>query len=89
MRFVLAGIICLFGGAAFAQQSAQPSVPTISYVKNANNITTGKLSVDRLHVGSDANTVASGADVRFDSVSIGKPAETAPQGRALVWIEVE
>ncbi len=84
MRLFLFGFICLFCGAAIADSS----VPSIVYVSNASNLTTGTVSVERLPVGDKAATVASGADKRFDTVSVGKPAESAPDGRALVWIEM-
>ena len=83
MRLLFVGFFCLLCGGAFA---AQPAVPTTSYVNDAGNLTTGTVAIERLPVGSGAGTVASGADVRFDTVSIGQPGEGST-GRALVWIE--
>ncbi len=60
---------------------------TKAYVQNANNITKGTLSTERLSVGSDDNTVAAGDDVRFETISVGEPDVSAPDNRAVIWIE--
>lgn len=84
MRFCMVGIFCMFCFGAFAE----PSVPTKSYVNNANNLTTGTVNIERLPVGEGADKVAAGNDKRFDSVPLSKPSEaTVGEGRALIWIE--
>lgn len=54
---------------------------------NAGNITSGKLSYDRLPVGMVANTVAAGDDARFFGVPRTKPSTDAPDGMVWMWFE--
>lgn len=84
MRIIVFGFFCLFCFGAIAQTG----VPTVSYVSNASNLTKGTVSVERLPVGKDAQSVAAGNDNRFDSVPLGKPENAqVAEGRALMWIE--
>lgn len=89
MRFLFVGILCLVCNGAFAVDGvSKHAVPTKAYVNNANNLTSGVISVERLPVGTEDGKVAAGNDVRFDTVRIGQPDEIKNiEGRALVWIE--
>ena len=62
-------------------------IASTTYASNANNITEGTLSTQRLPVGDAVNTVAPGDDTRFETVSIGQPDVDVPDNRALIWIE--
>lgn len=52
---------------------------------NAANLTTGTVNVERLPVGTAANTVAAGDDTRFDTIATQSPEATPPVGRAFLW----
>ncbi|MDE5615272.1 MAG: hypothetical protein K2I81_00355 [Alphaproteobacteria bacterium] len=52
---------------------------------NAENITDGVMNIAQLPVGSSVETVASGADNRFDTLPVAEPAGTPPDGRVYVW----
>jgi len=54
---------------------------------NANNISSGTVSYARLPIGTNANTVAAGNDVRFNTVSTTKPEGTPPSGTVWIWFE--
>lgn len=54
---------------------------------NADNITSGTVSIDRLPVGTTANTVASGDDMRFYAVPRTLPNGEPPAGTVWMWFE--
>lgn len=54
---------------------------------DAGNITSGKMSYDRLPVGMVANTVAAGDDARFFGVPRTKPSTDAPDNMVWMWFE--
>ena len=60
------------------------NVPNID-ASNASNLSSGTVGVARLPVGTTADTVASGGDVRFDTLSTTTPTGTPPAGRVYVW----
>ena len=60
----------------------------IELTKNASNLTSGTVAVERLPVGTVAATVASGADKRFDTLSLGQPADVSGDAqRVVIWVE--
>lgn len=60
----------------------------IEQTKNASNLTSGTVAVERLPVGTVAATVASGADKRFDTLSLGQPADVSGDAqRVVIWVE--
>ena len=73
MRLLLVGIICLFCGAAFAEETP---------------VTGGTGSADTT-VSNVAQQVPNRkyVDLMANSVPIERPSDNAPEGRALVWIE--
>ena len=73
MRLLLVGIICLFCGAAFAEEAP---------------VTGGTGSADTT-VSNVAQQVPNRkyVDLMANSVPIERPSDNAPEGRALVWIE--
>ena len=54
---------------------------------NADNITSGTISYDRMPVGSTVNTIAAGDDTRFYTIPTSRPSVTAPSDAVLVWFE--
>ncbi len=52
---------------------------------NANNLSSGTVSYGRLPVGTTANTVAAGDDVRFGTIPTVAPTGTPPEGQVYVW----
>lgn len=52
---------------------------------NADNITSGTVSTDRLPIGTTANTVASGDDARFYAVPRTLPNGEPPAGAVWMW----
>lgn len=80
--------IILFGVLTFIVSGvAMADIASTTYASSADNITHGTLSAEHLPIGDVADTVASGDDVRFETVSIGRPDTDAPSDRALIWIE--
>ena len=73
MRLLLVGIICLFCGAAFAEDAP----------------VTGGTDIADTTVSNVAQQVPNRkyVDLMANSVPVGKPSDNAPEGRALVWIE--
>lgn len=60
----------------------------IEQTKNASNLTSGTVAVERLPVGTVAATVASGDDKRFDTLSLGQPADVSGDAqRVVIWVE--
>jgi hypothetical protein len=72
MRFLLIGIICLFCGAAFAEET------TVTNENTAGADTT---------VVTQKVPNSTYVDLMANSVPINRPEVNAPAGRALVWIE--
>ena len=72
---------CLMPGLANAD------IASTNFAKNAENITAGTLKTERLLVGSETGTVAAGNDVRFETISVGKPNVSTGENRAVIWIE--
>lgn len=66
---------------------ANADIASTSFAKNAENITMGTLKTERLAVGSEAGTVAAGNDVRFETISVGKPSVSSGENRAVIWVE--
>ncbi|MBQ3039040.1 MAG: hypothetical protein IJD41_00595 [Alphaproteobacteria bacterium] len=62
-------------------------IASTTYASSADNITHGTLSVEHLPVGTGDDTVAAGNDARFETIAIGEPDASVPDGRALIWIE--
>ena len=54
---------------------------------NANNITSGTISYDRVPVGTTESTIAAGNDTRFYTIPTARPSVTAPSDAVLVWFE--
>ena len=54
---------------------------------NANNITSGTISYDRVPVGTTENTIAAGNDTRFYTIPTSRPSVTAPGDAVLIWFE--
>ncbi len=52
---------------------------------NASNLTSGTVAYDRLPVGTATGTVASGDDVRFNTIPTTKPSGTPPAGQVFIW----
>lgn len=52
---------------------------------NASNLTSGTVAYDRLPVGTATGTVASGDDVRFNTITTTKPSGTPPSGQVFIW----
>lgn len=52
---------------------------------NASNLTSGTVAYDRLPVGTATSTVASGDDVRFNTIPTTKPSGTPPAGQVFIW----
>lgn len=52
---------------------------------NASNLTSGTVAYDRLPVGTATSTVASGDDVRFNTIPTTKPSGTPPSGQVFIW----
>ena len=86
MNFLLKTLLIF---ALVAPKYALAAVASADFVRNANHITKGTIDVERLPTGTSDTTVAIGDDVRFETVSVGKPPEntTIPENRALIWIE--
>ena len=72
--FVVLSLI-LVGNNAFAD------IASASYASDADNLTAGTVSVQRLLVGNTATTVAAGNDVRFNSVPYGRLTDTLDNTR--------
>ena len=73
MRLLLVGIICLFCGAAFAEE-APVAGGTGTADTTVSNV--AQQVPNRKYV-----------DLMANSVPVGKPSDNAPEHRALVWIE--
>ncbi|MBD5400951.1 hypothetical protein HDR61_04400 [bacterium] len=69
-----------------AQQVGLGNVQNID-TTNANNLTSGTVNIARLPVGNADNTIASGADARFDTISMSEPTGTPADGRVYVWFD--
>ena len=87
--FVVFSMFVMFCVAATAAE-----VSSVKYVDDnfnrttdAANLTSGTVNINRLPVGKTSSTVASGADTRFDTVSVGQPSTSAASGRTLIWVE--
>lgn len=82
-------IIGMFVMPAFAANVSSVKYVDDNFSKttNASNLTSGTVHINRLPVGKTSSTVASGADTRFDTVSLGQPSTTAASGRTLIWVE--
>ena len=52
---------------------------------NADNLVSGTVNIARLPVDTREDTVAAGADTRFDTISMPEQAENPPDGRVYVW----
>ncbi|MDW3024793.1 MAG: hypothetical protein R8N50_03875 [Alphaproteobacteria bacterium] len=52
---------------------------------NADNLSSGTVSYERLPVGSKEQTVAAGNDVRFDTIPTVAPSGTPPEGQVFIW----
>ncbi len=52
---------------------------------NANNLVSGTVKYNLLPVGTVANTVAAGNDVRFGTIPTSAPSGTPPEGQVYVW----
>ena len=86
MKFLLK-ILLIFG--LVAPKYTLAAIASADFVRNANHITKGTIDVKHLPTGTSDSTVAIGDDVRFETVSVGKPSEntTIPENRALIWVE--
>lgn len=69
-----------------AAQIGLENVPNID-TTNADNLTTGTVNIARLPVGYTQDTVASGADARFDTLPTTAPTAAPQAGRVYVWFE--
>lgn len=67
--------------------AAQVGLSDVKNVTNADNITSGTISYDRMPVGSTVNTIAAGDDTRFYTIPTSRPSVTAPSDAVLVWFE--
>lgn len=73
---------------ALSPAVAGADVVSVAYASNANNLSSGTVSIDRLPVGTGATNVAAGNDGRFNSLPYGQPASDAGgANRVLVWVE--
>lgn len=54
---------------------------------NANNLSSGTVGYARLPVGTIANTIAAGNDVRFNAVMTSQPEGTPPTNMVWIWFE--
>lgn len=54
---------------------------------NADNLISGTVNIARLPVGNTGETVASGADARFNTLPTVAPTDNPPDGRVYVWFE--
>lgn len=60
----------------------------IEQTKDASNLTSGTVSIDRLPVGNVVSTVSAGDDIRFDTVSLGEPVGVVGnEQRVVIWVE--
>ena len=66
---------------------AMADIASTNYVGDAGNIIEGTLSADRLPLGNTKGTVASGDDLRFETISVGNPGIDGTETRAVIWIE--
>ena len=66
---------------------AWSDIASVDFASDANNLTSGTVSAQRLPVGTSAQTVAAGDDIRFDSIAYGRPSENVDSTRVLVWVE--
>lgn len=60
----------------------------VEQTKDASNLTSGTVSIDRLPVGNVVSTVSAGDDIRFDTVSLGEPVGVVGnEQRVVIWVE--
>lgn len=86
MRGVIAVFLCVFAFSAFAGGD-RFEIASAGFASDANNLSTGTVNIARLPIGKTSTTVASGDDVRFNSISRGRPEGTVDNTRVLVWVE--